>query len=316
MRIGQIGIRPRQFLSVKVNESELLEKFGVEVTSIWTEEIDAIVNKFKTGNAHFIGAVKKVELPMAAAMLKMEDNGPDPRIQERVEDIKKKLDCTGTSEEQLTNIACVELAIEELVKLNNLDAISFECWAYMANTYGIRACFMLGDLIDRGIVAACETDTHAAISARLLQAAARGQSCPFIADITIRHPTNDNAELLWHCGPFPASIRKDGSSPKMVDQKGYYEIKGGRITLVRMDQIGGNYNLFADEVDGTDGPVTNGNYVWVETKDWPKWEKKFIYGPYIHHICGVHGSYADVMKEACKYINNLVHDSVEEICYE
>ena len=71
--------------------------------------------------------------------------------------------------------------------------------------------------------------------------------------------------------------------------------------------------LFADQAVGVDGPVTNGNYVWVETTDWPKWERKLMYGPYIHHICGIHGKYADVLKEACRYIGNLTHDSVNEI---
>lgn len=43
--------------------------------------------------------------------------------------------------------------------------------------------------------------------------------------------------------------------------------------------------------------------------------KKLIYGPYIHHVCGVHGSYADVLKEATKYIGNVQHDSVNPVSY-
>ena len=68
-----------------------------------------------------------------------------------------------------------------------------------------------------------------------------------------------------------------------------------------------------DQVIGCEGPVTNGNYVWIETGNWPEWEKKLIYGPYIHHLVGVHGCYADVLKESCKYIGHLNHDSVNEI---
>ena len=49
MRIGVIGPRPRQFLSVEVNESELLEKFGVELTTIWTEEVSTVVKKLQKG---------------------------------------------------------------------------------------------------------------------------------------------------------------------------------------------------------------------------------------------------------------------------
>lgn len=315
MRIGQIGLRPRQFLSVKVNESELMEKFGIEVTPIWTDEITSAVNKLRTGNTDLIGIVKKMELPMAMAMkgIKIETKSPDPIIYERMEDIRKKVDCSAVTDDILEKIAVVEIAIEKIAELNNLDAIAFDCWSYLADTFGISACFILGDLIDRGLIAACETDIHAAITARMLFAAAREQNCPFIADMTIRHPTNDNGELLWHCGPFASSLMKEGVKGKLCDCKGYFEIKGGDITLARMDQIGGNYLLFADYAKGIDGPETNGNYVWVETSDWPAWERKFMYGPYIHHICGIHGKYAEVLKEACRYIGSLKHDSVNEI---
>lgn len=315
MRVGQVGVRPRQFLSVKVNESELLEKFGIEVTPVWTDEITSAVNKLRTGNTQLIGAVKKMELPMAMALagIKLEDHGPDPAIRERMQDIANKIDCGSVSEEVLEKIAVIELAIEHIVRINDLDAIAFDCWSYLADTFGIAACFVLGDLIDRGIIAACETDIHAAITARMLYAASFDTSCPFVADMTVRHPTNDNGELLWHCGPFASSLMKEGVKGGICNCKGFFEIRGGDITLARMDQIGGCYQLFADQVVGIDGPQTNGNYVWVETSDWPAWEKKFMYGPYIHHICGVHGRYAAVLKEACKYMGEIQHDSVNEV---
>lgn len=313
MRVGQVGMRPRQFLSVKVNESELMEKFGIEITPVWTEEVTQVAAKLRNGLGETIGALAGIELPVGGRV--KEGGTPDPRIKERMEDIASKFDYSAIGEEALEKIAVVELALEELARINHLDCLAFECWAYLTSEFGIQACFILGDLIDRGLVAACETDLHAAITARLLQAAARGQSAPFIADLTVRHPTNDNAELLWHCGPFPYSLRREGSTPKICSCKGFFELKHGDITVARLDQANGQYLLFADQVTGVDGPVTNGNYVWVETGNWPEWEKKLIYGPYIHHICGVHGNYADVMKEACKYIGSVTHDSVNPIVY-
>lgn len=314
MRVGQIGVRPRQFLSVKVNEDELLEKFGIEIVPVWTDEITSAVKKLRTGNTKYIGAVKKMELPMAEAVagIHFPEGEPDPAIAERVEDIRGKVDCSEVDDATLEKMAVVELAIEHLARLHELDAIAFDCWTYLADTFGIASCFILGDLIDRGLVAACETDIHAAITARLLQAASFGK-CTFIADMTQRHPTNDNAELLWHCGPFASSLMKEGVHGRVCGCKGFYEIKGGDITIARFEQDRGSYVLFADQVVGVEGPHTNGNYVWVETSDWPAWEKKFMYGPYIHHVVGVHGKYADVLKEACRYIGSIEHDSVNEI---
>lgn len=313
MRVGQFGMRPRQFLSVKINESELMEKFGIEVTPVWTEEVTQVVRKLRSGKGATIGAMMGIELPVSGWA--PEEGTPDPRIRERMDDIASKYDYSAIGDVALEKIAVVELAIEELARINRLDCLAFECWAYLASTFGIQACFILGDLIDRGLVAACETDLHAAITARMLQAAARGESAPFIADLTIRHPTNDNAELLWHCGPFAYSLRKEDSKPRICNCKGYFELKHGDVTLARMDQSDGNYLLFADQVKGVDGPVTNGNYLWVETSNWSQWEKKLIYGPYIHHVCGVHGNYADVLKEATKYVGNITHDSVNPITY-
>lgn len=65
MRVGQFGMRPRQFLSVKINESELMEKFGIEITPIWTEEVTQVARKLRSGKAGSIGAMMGIELPMA-----------------------------------------------------------------------------------------------------------------------------------------------------------------------------------------------------------------------------------------------------------
>ena len=79
------------------------------------------------------------------------------------------------------------------------------------------------------------------------QAASRYSSPAFIADVTIRHPEDDNAELLWHCGPFAKSLVKKGVIPAVKECKGMYEIEGGPLTVVRFDQDDGNYLLLADE---------------------------------------------------------------------
>ena len=39
MRVLQLSTRPRQFLSVKTNEGELLEKFKIEITPVESSEI-------------------------------------------------------------------------------------------------------------------------------------------------------------------------------------------------------------------------------------------------------------------------------------
>lgn len=43
-----------------------------------------------------------------------------------------------------------------------------------------------------------ESDLHGAVSSVILEAASSTDEPSFLPDLTIRHPDNDNAVLLWH----------------------------------------------------------------------------------------------------------------------
>jgi L-fucose isomerase-like protein len=288
LRVLQLSTRPRQFLTVKVNESELLEKFGIEITPIESGEIVGVIN----------------------TVLKDDEAG----IKARIAEWKKTYHFDADTEKVITNLAAAEIGIEGLAKKYDCRVVSGECWSLLGSHFGIRACFLWGDLINRGLPVACENDIHGSISQVLLGAIARGESPVFLADITVRHPTNDNAELLWHCGPFPAALAKEGAAKEVIGCHGAWELKGGDVTLGRFDAIKGEYLLFADECKGIDGPWTDGNYLWVEADNWVKWEKKFIYGPYIHHIVGVHGNFKRELTELCVYLRGISHDDADLPC--
>ena len=286
LRILQTSTRPRQFLSVKVNESELLEKFGIEVVVLESTEVTNCIDNVLT---------------------KRQDE-----IKKLVKEWENKFDLTGLNPGKIENMAALDIGILTLAEKFGCSVVSGECWHLFLAKYGIRSCFVFGDLTEKGLPVACENDIHGSITSALLLGATRMQTPTFLADITIRHPDNDNAELLWHCGPYPSCLARYGGKPSVVgDGVGCWEIKGGDITVARFDSEKGDYSLFAGEGRGVDGPSTDGNYVWFETDDWVKWEKKLIYGPYIHHIIGAHGKYKAVLHEACKYLHGVKPDSVE-----
>jgi L-fucose isomerase-like protein len=167
-----------------------------------------------------------------------------------------------------------------------------------------------------GIPFACEGDVHGALTSLLVQGAGLSEKTAFCADMTMRHPENDNGELLWHCGCFPPSLAVDESKRWVgVDRGsagvGNWEIKGGNLTIARFDADHGRYLLLIGEARGTVGPPTNWTYLWMEVNDWPRWEEKFIYGPYIHHCTVVHGRLAPVLYEACKYIPGVEPDLLD-----
>jgi L-fucose isomerase-like protein len=283
-RIGQLSVRPRQFLTVKYNESELLERFGVEVVPI--------------AEAELIGEIRTT-LDTARA-----------EIEEKIEGWKKTV-TLDDGDDAARKLATANLAIHRLARRYQCNAMAGECWAMLQQAFGINACYVWGTLGDEGLPTICENDIVGALTALTMAAAVRGETPAFFADLTIRHPENDNAELLWHCGPFPPSLAKTGPVPGVLGCKGQFEIRGGEITLGRIGESRGKYLFFADHARGVEGPKTNGTYLWVETSDWPRWERKLIYGPYIHHIVGVHGSCKEIIREALRYLGDIEFDSVD-----
>lgn len=284
LRILQFSVRPQQFLGVMVNEGELLERFGIEVVPVTSSELFAEIARAEEEDKEEIELFCKE----AKEILKTSETG-----------------------DNLAVLGAITAGIIRLAKKYRCTAAACECWHEIVCRYGISPCFALGELNERGLPCACEMDIHGAVSSAIAAAANRYAEPSFLADLTIRHPNKDNVELLWHCGPFPKSLKDPEHEGHIAESgQGYYPLKKGGVTILRFDGCSGRYQCFAGYGKSVDGPTTNGNYIWLETEDWPAWEKKFIYGPYIHHVSGVYGDYREEIKEACRYLG-IVYDSPE-----
>ena len=287
-RVLQIAVRPYQFMSVMVNEAELLEKFGIEIVPV-------------TGST----LINRTEYILEN---RMDD------VKEMVADIEKTLDMSRLESKE--NVAAIELAMMDIAAERNCNAIACDCWHTIGSAFNVSPCFIFGDLNDRGIPCACEEDIHAAIASLMAIAATNNKAASFIADLTIRHPEDDNCELLWHCGPFAKQLKKEGADGYIVKGgQGYYPLKNGELTTLRFDGLNGKYYLFVGKGESVDGPETNGNYCWLKVDDWVKWEKKFMYGPYIHHLVGVYGDYVEALHDACRYLD-LIYDTPDKPLFD
>ena len=218
-------------------------------------------------------------------------------------------------EEVQRKIASLKAAMKEFCKEFNCSSVAMQCWDAMQDETGLMPCFSNGLLTDDGIPVACETDIHGAISAVIMQNAVN--DIPFFADMTIRHPENKNAELLWHCGNFPPSLAKNRDTayvgkhvilPSHCPGTGEFELKQGDVTICRFDGDRGEYSMFIGEGKTVDGPKTTGTYVWVEVQDLDYWEKKLVTGPYIHHCSGGFKKVSHILYEACKYMHGIQAD--------
>ena len=300
LRILKIGDRPSSFLSVMANDANLVNRFKITTVPVSPSSL--------TGRA----------------MRMIDEN--DPEIETYCTSIKARFDPIKTMppfpgmpevkfEDSLKKAAALKLAIGRVMQEQNCSAASFECWSAFSFGFGVCPCFAIGDLTDEGFPISYECDVTGAVTMAILRACALYEDSCFLADLTIRHPQNDNAELLWHCGPFPYSLRAKDAKPGLDNWQETFELKQGDLTLCRFDEMGGEYSLFAGEGKTTTGPETTGTYVWLEVDNWKRWEEKLMFGPYIHHIGGIYGKYLPVLREAARYLNVKFDNAHEQGIY-
>lgn len=292
-RILQISTRPYDFLTTMCNEGELLEKFNINLAPIAMPELTAEVKKTK---------------------------GDSARIKETIEIIKEKMDI-NIKDNELENVAALKIAMQDLAKKYSCNAVAIQCWNYLQSEIGIMPCAANSLLTDEGLPVVCETDIHGAITSIMVEAAGMGETRSFFADWTVRHPDNENAELLQHCGPWPLSIARNRpvlGYPLAFEHPGSVsaESKHGDITLARFDGDNGEYSLLLGNAKAVEGPYTMGTYLWVEVKNLDRLEDKIVCGPYIHHCTGIHKDVVPVLYEACKYLGikpDLYDNNDEEV---
>lgn len=290
-KIGMVGNRIDFFWSTIIDESDLLQRFGIEILPL--------------------------DLSRAIRLTREKAEKDRSTYLSEIAELGRKLDITMMLEQGMVNILAFRDVLHKFGTDNNLSAIAVE--SFMSLVEELEAClsFATAEISDMSIPCVCESDIHGAVSSIILEAAALNTSPSFFADLTVRHPENDNGLLLWH-DSFPLSLKhKDctaslGSHWILSDFKPgmcHWKLKDGDITIVRFDGEAGKYKLFAEECRTVPGPFTQNTYVWVELDNWKQFEKKIIYGPYIHHTSCIYGKYAGVLEEACKYIEGLSFDA-------
>ena len=284
INIAEIGDRPKDFYSVIHNQQQLIQKLNITVKPISLAAI----------RERTFDIIKKRE----------------KEFSDYVKDLKSRIDCTDVEEEFIEKVCAGTMAIEQLMKLHKCSAGAFDCIG-VRDALGMTgsACTIQGELSDRGFPTACETDVWGGISMLILSAASLGEDTEFLADWTFRHPSNENAELIWHGGPFAWSLADKTLSRKPAFHRNFrnfwepwWEMKQGDITMCRMDELNGEYYLFIGEAKTTTGPETTGTWVWIEVDNWKNWEESLIFGPFIHHVGGIYGKYTDVISEAARYL--------------
>lgn len=280
-RILQIGPRPFDFWSVIVNEGELLEKFGIQLSPIPLGELTSYMK----------GLIENA----------------DPRIEETKQVYRKWCDVQITDED-FTKVAALKLAMGDKMGQYGCNAGTIQCWTELQAEIGILPYASEALLQTEGRPVTCEVDINGAISELLAESATLGEEKALFADVNCRHPENENGELLQHLGTFAFQTAKDRPvlppSHFVFDYPGSaaFGVKDGTYTLVRFDGDHGDYSMLVGNAKTCEGPYEQGTYAWFEFKDLNRFEAKYVYGPYIHHMAGVRADVVPILAEAGKYL--------------
>lgn len=288
LRIGQIGSRPAPFFSVIWNEGELMEKFGVRVKAMNFAHVQQKFAQVTAENPDEIAYFENY--------------------------ILKNCTLDDLTPAYVKGMATLVVAYKQLFDEHNLDVLCAECWTATPLMFdGLAPCTVYGILNDLGYMVSCESDMHCALTMVLLTCATLGEGHPLFGEFTVRHPENKNAELLWHCGPFPLSQKAESgidSEARLVNQRSWFRAKDGVYTVARIDQESGDYMILPMTCKTTPGPQTHGTYIWGEFDNLQAIEDRLLDGPYIHHFVEIRGDYTKELREFCKYFPNLRVDPV------
>jgi L-fucose isomerase-like protein len=273
-RIAQISVRPQQFVNLMVNEGELLERFGIEVVPVTgVELLDTIKNILKKDEDDIQNLISEIEQTVELSRI------PDKRV-----------------------LAAIELGYMKIANRYSCNSIASDCWHEVRREFGFGPWFVFGDLYDHGLPCTNECDIHGAITSLLALGALNNESPAFLSDLTMKNPNDNNSELLWHMG-FAKQL-KDQNEPGFVAKtgEGNYRLKTGELTIIRFDGDHGDYSCFVGHGQSIHGPKTGGNYTYLKVDDWSKWERKFVYGPYVHHVVGFFGDHRLAINDALRYL--------------
>ncbi len=264
---GQIGPRPADFETCAFDEISLIRNFGISVVP-----------------------VPLTTLFSRAAYV------PEKRIREVYADMEKTLDRSRVSDYDLSRMARIEVALEELIEEYGLSGLAIQCWTSFQDDYGISPCLVMARLTDRGIPCACEADVHGTLSMHLMSELSENPAA--LADWNNRHVSLDNCFSAWHCGVFPPSLSSGGKRIGLHDilaestgrSEGKYgtiqlRLDNGPVTMARITEFKpDDFRVLVAEgevIEATGEPP--GSHGWVEVLDLDTLYAEILRG-FPHHV--------------------------------
>lgn len=90
------------------------------------------------------------------------------------------------------------LAYNEFLAKYGYDSVAISCWPKFQDDFQYSICSVVGEINDKGVVAACEGDLTSAVSMLMLKYLSNDITT--LLDLSAMDQ-QDNTLLMWHCGP-------------------------------------------------------------------------------------------------------------------
>ena len=280
-RIGQVGMRVPFFWCTINDEAELLNRFGPQIQPFDMAELITRIDKRTSANENAYAAeIDALDWFYAGNIPK---GG-------------------------LIRSLALRDELFDMAEEYDIDAFAIQFFDSLQASIGDGAGLGLM-MTEEMLPCSAETDVYGALSSVLIEATEGGNSPSFFPEYTIRHPQNDNAVLMWHASAAPSLRHSDikkitieepwilAGSPATSPQ---FYLKEGDITVLRFDGLKGEFVIGTGEGRSIKGPLTREVYTWMETDNWPRWERKLIEGPFIHHASCVYGRVAQSVELGAK----------------
>jgi L-fucose isomerase-like protein len=283
-RIGAIGARPAAFQTMRYSE-KILQANGITILPVDLSEI--------------IGAAEKF-------------NGNSAGLQEKVGEIREygKIP-SRIKQEQINKLAGFNMAIENWVAENQVDATAIQCWESIQKNYGCATCTVMSMMGEKFQPSACEVDIAGAISMYALLLASGNP--PALLDWNNNFGADRNMCVCTHCSNYPKSFMQSDIEISTLDILGtvlghedtFGAIKGkvapGPFSFFRIstDDTLGTIKAYIGEGEFTSDPYgMDGGIAVSKVNNLQNLLKFICKNGFEHHVAMTRGNVVDAIEEA------------------
>jgi L-fucose isomerase-like protein len=199
-RIGLIGARPANFITVRFSE-KLFERAGISIETIDLSEV--------FGNAGLL-------------------RDADPKVNAKLEQIKAYVPTRNTPADALFKMAKFGVVVDDWMMANGLVASAVQCWTAMEKFYGVVPCTVMSMMSNELMPSACETDIAGVIGMYAMALASGRPSA--LVDWNNNYGDDPDKCVVFHCSNLPKDVfQKKVIAPGDIFVMDYQEIIAGTV---------------------------------------------------------------------------------------